>query len=95
MNSISPFGVATSILINAWSKYDAENVDILEEDAEQRKQKMEEMVRILTNLKGPTLRAKDIVEAALYLSSDESQYLSGHNLVVDGGITTVNNCIGL
>ena len=81
-------------MINAWSEYNAENVDILEEDAEQRKQKIEEMVRSLANLKGPTLRGKDIAEVALYLSSDESQYVSGHNLVVDGGITTVNNCIG-
>ena len=83
------------MLINAWIEYDAENADILEEDAEQQKQKMEEMVRSLANLKGPTLRAKDIAEEALYLASDEYQYVSGHNLVVDGGIITVNNCIGL
>ena len=72
MNSISPFGVATSMLINGWSEYDAENVDILEEDAEQRKQKMEEMVRSLANLKGPTLRAKDIAEATLHLGESEA-----------------------
>ncbi|GLJ38430.1 hypothetical protein SUGI_0782660 [Cryptomeria japonica] len=42
-----------------------------------------------------TLRATDIAEAALYLVSDEAKYVSGHNLVVDGGITSINNCVGL
>ncbi|MQL90182.1 hypothetical protein Taro_022768 [Colocasia esculenta] len=42
------------------------------------------------NLKGVRLKAEDIAEAVLYLASDDARYVSGHNLVVDGGITVVN-----
>uniref|UniRef100_A0A8R7TD92 Sex determination protein tasselseed-2 n=1 Tax=Triticum urartu TaxID=4572 RepID=A0A8R7TD92_TRIUA len=70
VNCVSPFGVATPMLVSA-------------EEVE----KAEEMVRGMATLKGPTLRAGDIAEAALFLASDESRYISGHNLVVDGGAT--------
>ncbi|RZR86194.1 hypothetical protein BHM03_00013340 [Ensete ventricosum] len=40
-------------------------------------------------LKGPVLRAEDIEHAAVYLGSDESGFISGHNLVIDGAFTTV------
>ncbi|KAH9699541.1 momilactone a synthase [Citrus sinensis] len=43
-----------------------------------------------SNLKGAVLEPEDAAEAALYLGSDESKCVSGHNLVVDGGFAIVN-----
>ncbi|XP_020234970.1 short-chain dehydrogenase reductase 2a [Cajanus cajan] len=92
VNCISPFGVATSMLVNAWRPCDEEGQC---DDADFGVEKVEEFVRGLGNLRGTTLRPLDIAEAALYLASDESKYVSGHNLVVDGGVTSSRNCIGL
>ncbi|KAK9022400.1 hypothetical protein V6N11_002670 [Hibiscus sabdariffa] len=91
VNCISPFGVATSMLINAWKSSEVDQEECTDSEAEE----MEEFVRGLANLKGVTLKAKDVAEAALYMASEESRYISGHNLVVDGGFTSFKNCVGL
>ncbi|XP_020577065.1 momilactone A synthase-like [Phalaenopsis equestris] len=42
------------------------------------------------NLRGVVLKAEDVARAALFLCSDEGRFVSGHNLVLDGGLTAVN-----
>ncbi|KAL9332359.1 hypothetical protein ACSQ67_001969 [Phaseolus vulgaris] len=75
VNSISPFGVATPLACRAFN-FEPEQVE-----ANSCSQ---------ANLKGVVLKAKHIAEAALFLASDEAVYISGHNLVVDGGFSVVN-----
>lgn len=50
---------------------------------------------VYSNLEGIYLKEQAMAEAALYLASDESKYISGHNLAVDGGFTTINPIFGL
>ncbi|KAG8652155.1 hypothetical protein MANES_06G057398v8 [Manihot esculenta] len=50
---------------------------------------------VYSNLKGVKLKEEDVAEAAIYLASDESKYMSGHNLALDGGFTTINPAFGL
>ncbi|GMP88354.1 hypothetical protein CsSME_00040381 [Camellia sinensis var. sinensis] len=45
---------------------------------------------LYSNLSGVALKPEDVAQAVLYLASDESKYVSGHNLMVDGGYTIVN-----
>ncbi|KAF5470778.1 hypothetical protein F2P56_011267, partial [Juglans regia] len=75
VNCISPFGVATPMVLKRGG------ID---------KKKFEGIVREAANLKGVVLEAGDIAEAALFLASEESKYVSGLNLVVDGGYSTTN-----
>ncbi|ONH95978.1 hypothetical protein PRUPE_7G099500 [Prunus persica] len=53
-------------------------------------EEMENTMSALANLKGVTLKAVDVANAALYLASDEARYISGHNLLIDGAFSIVN-----
>ncbi|PIA30041.1 hypothetical protein AQUCO_05700030v1 [Aquilegia coerulea] len=75
VNCISPYLVATPMLTNAMG------ID---------ETKVEEIMSEAANLKGMVVKTEDIAEAAVFLGSDASRYISGINLVIDGGysITT-------
>ncbi|KAK7312666.1 hypothetical protein VNO77_36709 [Canavalia gladiata] len=45
---------------------------------------------LYSNLKGVHSVPNNVAEAAVFLAGDESKYISGHNLVIDGGFTKVN-----
>ncbi|KAF5811008.1 putative oxidoreductase [Helianthus annuus] len=76
VNCISPFGVATPLSCAAY------NLEAGEVEAN---------CCATGNLKGVVLKAKHVAEAALFLASDESVYVSGQNLGVDGGFTVVSH----
>ncbi|THG17570.1 hypothetical protein TEA_004958 [Camellia sinensis var. sinensis] len=50
---------------------------------------------VYSNLKEVAPCSEDVARAALYLGSDESKYMSGHNLALDRGFTVINLAFGL
>ncbi|KAK9985903.1 hypothetical protein SO802_030854 [Lithocarpus litseifolius] len=76
VNCVSPFATATPMLRKAMGMME--------------KNKVEDVVSSCANLKGAVLEPEDIAKAVLYLGSDESKYVSGMNLVVDGGYSLTN-----
>ncbi|KAL5995308.1 hypothetical protein ACLOJK_025366 [Asimina triloba] len=78
VNCISPPGLATPLAL-------AGLLELYPGIAEEVAAKI---VEGAGELKGAKCEVEDIAKAALYLASEEGKYVSGHNLVVDGGFTT-------
>ncbi|KAI3513457.1 hypothetical protein L1887_20791 [Cichorium endivia] len=72
VNSVSPFAVATPLMCNMLEKEAAE---------------VEKIYRPMTSLKDVVLKVEDIAEAVLFLAAGESGFITGHDLVVDGGFS--------
>lgn len=73
VNGVAPFAVATSMTSR---------------DEETAKQ-VEGYCEAVGILKGVALKPNHVAKAALFLASDDSTYISGHNLVLDGGFSVV------
>ena len=84
VNCVSPAVVATEMAIKYFG---------MSPSAEAKAQLEASLIGVAV-LKEATLEAEDIAEAALYLASEESKYVSGHNLVVDGRITVADHTSG-
>ncbi|KAF6135455.1 hypothetical protein GIB67_015308 [Kingdonia uniflora] len=49
----------------------------------------------LATLKGTILTGEDFAKTAVFFESDDSKFVSGHNFMIDGGVTTTNLAFGL
>ncbi|KAK7337383.1 hypothetical protein VNO77_17953 [Canavalia gladiata] len=81
VNCISPFAIPTHFVMSEMSQI-YPHVDA---------QRLVDIVHNAGILKGANCEPNDIANAALYLASDNAKYVSGHNLVVDGGFTSFKN----
>ncbi|CAJ1836607.1 unnamed protein product [Sphenostylis stenocarpa] len=83
VNCISPHGVPSEMLLSAYRRFG--DVDITP-------QRLKEMVGTRASLlKGRGSTIEDVAQAALFLASDESGFITAHNLLVDGGHTSADS----
>lgn len=84
VNAISPGAIATPIF---WGGSARANT-LSDEDNARKLEKLKDNLAKATPLPMAGL-AEDIAEAALYLASDAGRFVNSHDLVVDGGRTSI------
>lgn len=84
VNCVSPYGVATDLGLMHLPP-EQRNEDAIAD--------FNSYFSKFGNLQGVYLTARDVADAVLFLASDEARYISGHNLMVDGGFSRVNQSI--
>ncbi|XP_027902370.1 xanthoxin dehydrogenase-like isoform X2 [Vigna unguiculata] len=84
VNCVSPYGVATALSV-AHLAEDERTEDALEG--------FRDFTGRMANLQGVELTTHDVANAVLFLASDDARYISGDNLMVDGGFTSVNHSL--
>lgn len=77
VNCVSPYALVTPLAAKNFVKTQGED--------------LEKAFSVPANLKGVHLKADDVAHAVLYLGSDDSKYVSGHNLLIDGGFSVSNH----
>ncbi|XP_044491036.1 zerumbone synthase isoform X2 [Mangifera indica] len=84
VNCVSPYAVATGLAVAHLPE---------EERTDDAMAAVRDFTGRNANLQGVELMPEDVANAVLFLASDESRYISGANLMVDGGFTTVNHSL--
>ncbi|XP_049343915.1 zerumbone synthase, partial [Solanum verrucosum] len=78
INCVSPFAIPTPFYLDEIKLHYPE----LEPEV------LVKMLHRTSELKGAYCEPIDVANAALFLASDDAKYVSGHNLVIDGGFTS-------
>lgn len=84
VNCVSPYAVPTNLALAHLPE---------EEKTEEAFIGFRAFVSQNANLKGVELTADDVANSVLFLASDEARYISGENLMVDGGFSTANHSL--
>ncbi|KHN13792.1 Sex determination protein tasselseed-2 [Glycine soja] len=83
VNCISPHGVPSEMLLSACRRFGHDDIT---------PQGVKEMIGSRASLlKGKGATIEDVAHAALFLASDESGFITAHNLLIDGGHTSADS----